>query len=187
MDSIDRKYLEDKTYRPYCVSCTTMERMEHTATGWKCKCGAIHTRSQPLKGVDGNKLYDLIRGKLPRNDATPGFDMDIYAGNIRDSILSTFTPGLVELDEGEVEKVLIKGGYWGLQFPNDLAKTICSKFGTRKIVLPEKKVEVTKDAQGKKYKDDTLNDFWIGFRKGKLRGYNQAIDDCQQAIDETRE
>ena len=40
---VDKKYLEDNSYRPYCLRCRTMYRMEHTDTGWKCGiCGAIH-------------------------------------------------------------------------------------------------------------------------------------------------
>lgn len=33
----------DPNYRPYCLKCSTMERMTTVEPFlWKCKCGAVH-------------------------------------------------------------------------------------------------------------------------------------------------
>lgn len=81
---VESNYIKDPTYSPYCLRCSTMNRMEHTETGWKCNhCPAIcdsivklADTSPPGALVDVNEIITILREAIERGKEVKGSNSD---------------------------------------------------------------------------------------------------------------
>lgn len=175
-------------FQIHCVECNFVcsnffEKKEDAIKAW-------NKRAEP-KGEVGEKLnlHDLDK-------ILPGWEEMSKAVLMKKTIqaLCHLKP-LKKIDEGElkeVNKVVCKSKKQGGKFFYPIAnvdknsylvgwingacefkKAITSTFGTREIKLPEKILPETRIAE-------PLCE--ISFNKGRVVGYNQSIDQCQQAI-----
>lgn len=61
MNIVDENWKKDNNYRPYCLGCDTMIRMEHTNIGWECgKCGALHDSKAKFQAAIQRTFEDML-------------------------------------------------------------------------------------------------------------------------------